>query len=76
LSALNKQDIVHIRSGIHKPTTVGKVSAMQRTIQAELEHWKGNTGLWRMMYNHESLRGLTPAVVYFQFKRHKKHYEL
>ena len=40
--------------------------------------------LWRMMYNHgrphgrphESLRGLTPAVVYFQFKRHQKHYEL
>ena len=76
----DKQDIIHIRSGIHKPTTVGKVSAMQRTIQAELEHWKGDTELWRMMYNHErpheSLRGLTPAVVYFQFKRHKKHYEL
>ncbi len=76
----DKQDIIHIRSGIHKPTTVGKVSAMQRTIQAELEHWKGDTELWRMMYNHErpheSLRGLTPATVYFQFKRHKKHYEL
>ena len=76
----DKQDIIHIRSGIHKPTTVGKVSAMQRTIQAELEHWKGDTELWRMMYNHErpheSLRGLTPAVVYFQFKRHKKHHEL
>src|SRR3989338_1108550 len=75
-----KQGIEHIRSGIHKPTTVGKVSAMQRTIQAELEHWKGGLELWRMMYNHErpheSLRGLTPAVVYFQFKRHKKHYEL
>ena len=76
----DKQDIIHIRSGIHKPTTVGKVSAIQRTIQAELEHWKGDTELWRMMYNHErpheSLRGLTPAVVYFQFRRHKKHYEL
>lgn len=75
-----RQGILHIRSGVHKPTTVGKVSAMQRTIQAELEHWKGNTELWRMMYNHErpheSLRGLTPAAVYFQFKRHKKHYEL
>ena len=75
-----KQGIEHIRSGIHKPTTVGKVSAMQRTIQAELEHWKGDLELWRMMYNHErpheSLRGLTPAVVYFQFRRHKKHYEL
>jgi transposase InsO family protein len=75
-----KQGIIHIRSGVHKPTTVGKVSAMQRTIQAEIEHWKGDTELWRMMYNHErpheSLRGLTPADVYFQFKRHKKHYEL
>jgi transposase InsO family protein len=75
-----KQGIIHIRSGVHKPTTVGKVSAMQRTIQAEIEHWKGDTALWRMMYNHErpheSLRGLTPADVYFQFKRHKKHYEL
>lgn len=75
-----KKGIEHIRSGIHKPTTVGKVSAMQRTIQAELEHWKGDTELWRMMYNHErpheSLHGLTPATIYFQFKRHKKHYEL
>ena len=75
-----KQGIIHIRSGVHKPTTVGKVSAIQRTIQAELQHWNGDTELWRMMYNHErpheSLRGLTPTVVYFQFKRHKKHYEL
>jgi transposase InsO family protein len=75
-----KQGIIHIRSGVHKPTTVGKVSAIQRTIQAELPHWKGDLELWRMMYNHErpheSLRGLTPAVIYFQFKRHKKHYEL
>lgn len=75
-----KQGIIHIRSGIHKPTTVGKISAIQRTIQAELPHWKGDTELWRMMYNHErpheSLRGLTPAEIYFQFKRHKKHYEL
>lgn len=75
-----KQGIIHIRSGVHKPTTVGKVSAMQRTIQAELPHWNGDLELWRMMYNHErpheSLRRLTLAVVYFQFKRHKKHYEL
>ncbi len=75
-----RRGIIHIRSGVHKPTTVGKISAMQRTIQAELPHWKGDLELWRMMYNHErpheSLRGLTPAVVYFQFKRHKKHYEL
>lgn len=76
----DRRGIIHIRSGVHKPTTVGKVSAIQRTIQAELDHWKGDLELWRMMYNHErpheSLRGLTPATVYFQFKRHKKHYEL
>lgn len=76
----DKMGIHHIRSGVHKPTTVGKVSAIQRTIQAELPHWKGDLELWRMMYNHErpheSLRGLTPATVYFQFRRHKKHYEL
>lgn len=75
-----KRGIDHLRSGIHKPTTVGKVSAIQRTIQAEIEHWKGDLELWRMMYNHErpheSLRGLTPSAVYFQFKRHQKHYEL
>ena len=75
-----KKGIIHIRSGVHKPTTVGKISAIQRTIQAELEHWKGDLELWRMMYNHErpheSLRGLTPADVYFEFKQHKKHYEL
>jgi len=49
----DKHGIIHIRSGVHKPTTVGKVSAIQRTIQAELPHWKGDLELWRMMYNHE-----------------------
>lgn len=34
----DKQGIIHIRSGVHKPTTTGKVSAIQRTIQAELPH--------------------------------------
>lgn len=76
----NKNDIIHIRSGIHKPTTVGKVSAIQKTIEQELPNFNNDTELWRMMYNHErpheSLRGLTPADIYFQFKRHKKHYEL
>lgn len=76
----DKQGIIHIRSGIHKPTTVGKVSAIQRTIQAELPNFNNDPEFWRMMYNHErpheSLRGLTPADVYFEFKRHKKHYEL
>jgi len=74
------QGIVHIRSGIHKPTTLGKLSAIQKTIEIELPHWNNDTELWRIMYNHErpheSLHGLTPAVVYFQFKRHSKYYEL
>ena len=72
--------IQHIRSGVHKPTTVGKVSAIQKTIESEILHWNNDLELWRMRYNHdrphESLRGLTPATVYFQFRRHKKHYEL
>lgn len=75
-----KQGILHIRSGVHKPTTIGKVSAIQKTIEQELPNWNNDLELWRMMYNHErpheSLRGLTPADVYFEFKRHKKHYEL
>lgn len=75
-----KQGIEHIRSGIHKPTTVGKVSALQKTIMLELPYAKGDLELWRMRYNHErpheSLHGLTPARVYFQYRRHKKHYEL
>ena len=75
-----KQEIIHIRSGIHKPTTLGKLSAIQKTIELELPNFNNDPELWRMMYNHErpheSLRGLTPADVYFQFKRHKKHYEL
>lgn len=76
----NKQGIKHIRSAIHKPTTVGKVSALQQTIQRELPYCNNDLESWRLRYNHErphqSLHGLTPAIVYFQFKRHKKHYEL
>jgi putative transposase len=76
----NKTGIHHIRSGVHKPTTVGKVSAIQRTMQFELPDCDNDLELWRYRYNHirphESLRGLTPATVYFQFRRHKKHYEL
>lgn len=75
-----KQGIKHIRSGIHKPTTVGKLSAIQQTIFRELPNWNNDLELWRYQYNHErphqSLHLLTPATVYFQFKRHKKHYTL
>jgi len=75
-----KQGIKHLRSAIHKPTTVGKISAMHQTIQRELPYCNNDLEAWRKRYNHDrphqSLRGLTPAKVYFQFKRHKKHYEL
>lgn len=76
----NKQGIKHIRSGVHKPTTVGKIGAMQQTIKRELPYCNNDLEAWRYRYNHDrphqSLRMLTPAVIYFQFKRHKKHYEL
>lgn len=75
-----RQGIIHIRSGVHKPTTVGKVSAIQQTIKRELPYCNNDLDAWRYRYNHErphqSLHGLTPARVYFQFRRHKKHYEL
>ena len=52
----------------------------KKTIESEIPNWNNDTELWRMIYNHErpheSLRGLTPAVVYFQFRRHRKHYTL
>lgn len=76
----DKHGIKHIRSGVHKPTTIGKLSAIQQTIFRELPNWNNDLELWRYQYNHErphqSLHLLTPAKVYFQFKRHKKHYTL
>lgn len=75
-----KMGIKHIRSGVHKPTTVGKIGAIQQTIKRELPYCNNDLEAWRYRYNtdrpHQSLRGLTPAVVYFQERRHKKHYEL
>lgn len=76
----DRQGIKHIRSGVHKPTTVGKLSAIQQTLFRELSNWKNDLELWRYQYNHErphqSLHLLTPARVYFQYKRHQKHYTL
>lgn len=75
-----KNGIKHIRSGIHKPTTVGKIGALQQTIKRELPYCNNDLEFFRMRYNHDrphqSLRGLTPAIVFFQIRRHKKHYEL
>lgn len=71
------QGIKHIRSGVHKPTTVGKVSRIQFTISYELPYCNYDYEYFRYRYNHErphrSLNGLTPAQVYFGFKRHKKY---
>lgn len=75
-----KQGIIHIRAGIHKATTLGKIGAIQQTYFREISYCNNDLETWRYRYNcerpHESLRGLTPLVVYFQYRRHKKHYEL
>lgn len=73
----NKQGIKHIRSGIHKPTTVGKISRLQYTIVYELPYCFNDLEYFRYRYNcerpHRSLNGLTPNQVYFGWKRHKKY---
>ncbi len=75
-----KQGIIHIRSGIHKATTLGKIGAIQQTYFREISYCNNDIEAWRYRYNHErpheSLRGFAPAKIYFQFRRHKKHYEL
>mgnify|MGYP001574127236 FL=1 len=76
----NKQGIIHIRAGIHKATTLGKIGAIQQTYFREISYCNNDTDAWRLRYNHErpheSLRGFVPAKIYFQYKRHRKHYEL
>lgn len=76
----NKQEIIHIIASIHKPTTLGKMGALQQTYFREIRYCNNDLEAWRMRYNcerpHESLRMLTPLIVYFQYRRHKKHYDL
>jgi len=76
----NLQEILHIRASIHKPTTLGKMGALQQTYFREISYCNNDLEAWRKRYNcdrpHESLRMLTPLVVYFQYRRHKKHYDL
>lgn len=68
-----KQDILHIRSGIHKPTTVGKVSRIQFTIACELPYCKKDLEYFRYRYNcerpHRSLNGKRPNQVYLAFHK-------
>lgn len=76
----NKLGIIHIRAGIHKATTLGKIGAIQQTYFREISYCNNDLEAWRYRYNrerpHESLRMLTPDVIYFQYKRHRKHYDL
>lgn len=73
----DKQGIKHLRSRIHKPTTVGKVSRLQYTIVYELPYCYNDLEYFRWRYNchrpHRSLNGLTPNQAYFGWKRHKKY---
>jgi len=70
-------EVEHLRSKIHKPTTVGKVSKLQFTISYELPYCYNDYEFCRWRYNqdrpHQSLNGLTPAQVYFGEWRHKKY---
>lgn len=73
-----KQEIKHIRSGVHKPTTVGKISRIQYTIIQELPYCFNDLEYFRWRYNcdrpHRSLNGLTPNQVYFGWERHRKYF--
>jgi transposase InsO family protein len=72
-----RQVIKHIRSGIHKPTTVGKIGRLQFTIVSELPYCFNDLEYFRWRYNcerpHRSLNGLTPNQVYFEYTRHRKY---
>lgn len=64
--------IHHIRSGVHSPTTCGKVERLFQTIKRELPFCK-DINEFRMRYNHfrkhKSLDYKTPAEVYFEFSK-------
>lgn len=68
-----KHEIKHIRSAIHKPTTVGKVERFHQTIDKELSYCNNDLEYFRYRYNHIrphwSLDLLTPADVYFAFHK-------
>jgi putative transposase len=67
-----KRGIEHIRSGVNKPTTVGKIEKLHDIYNREIGHWK-TVERWRYQYNHwrphRSLDGKTPAEVYNEFHR-------
>jgi len=71
-----KLGIKHIRSRVHKPTTVGKVERHHLTFQQEISFCKGDFELFRYRYNHirphRSLNMKTPAQVYFDLQKRIK----
>ena len=71
-----KQCIIHIRSRIHKPTTMGKVERYHLTMQQELSFANGDLELFRYRYNHirphRSLGMKTPAQIYFDLQQRIK----
>ena len=66
-----KRKIHHIRSGVHKPTTVGKTERLHLTMNQELPYCFNDPEYFRYRYNHQrphmSLDAKTPAQVYFAF---------
>ena len=73
----DRRGIKHIRSGIHKPTTIGKISRIQFTLVSELPYCNNDLEYFRWRYNcdrpHRSLNTLTPHQVYFEYQKHKKY---
>lgn len=66
-----RRGINHIRTAIHSPTTTGKIERFFQTLDNELKFCK-NHHEFRMRYNHfrphTSLKGKTPAEVYFSLR--------
>lgn len=64
-----RRNIKHIRSSVHSPQTCGKVERLFQTIDKERPFCNNDQELFRLRYNHyrphSSLRGLTPAEIYF-----------
>lgn len=64
-----KNQINHIRSAVHSPTTCGKVERLFQTLSNEIKFCDNNTELFRMRYNHfrphTSLKNKSPAEIYF-----------
>ena len=64
-----RNEINHIRSAVHSPTTCGKVERLFQTLSNEIKFCDNNTELFRMRYNHfrphTSLNNKCPAEIYF-----------